>query len=58
MVTDPPSLNNAAAVDLLIGELADIQAYRRIMNAWQMGEIDDDKAIILLRACGLEHLAP
>lgn len=54
----PPSLNNAAAASFLIGELSDILSYRRIMNAWQMGEIDDVKAVELLHACGLEHLAP
>jgi hypothetical protein len=58
MIASPPSLNNAGAVSFLIGELADYQAYRRIMNAWQMGKIGDERACELLRACGLEHLAP
>ncbi len=57
MIIDPPSLNNAETVSLLIGELADYQSYRRIMNAWQMGQIDDDRAAELIRMCGLEHLA-
>lgn len=43
-------------VDTMIGELADMQAKRRIILAFERGRLTQDEAAALIIDCGLEDV--
>lgn len=47
---------NEILVDTLIGELADMQAKRRIILAFERGRLTQDEAAALIVDCGLEDV--